>query len=73
MAGGPNREVSVAITPSGEGGTFQVLLDGKEIFNRKNLPTGDGAVPDPKLLKELGSELRGKLLAAVDSVPAAVT
>jgi predicted Rdx family selenoprotein len=70
MVGGRNAEVSVAITPSGEGGTFQVLLDGQEIFNRKSLPSGDGAIPDPKLLKELGGQLRGKILAAVEQASA---
>jgi hypothetical protein len=70
IAGGRNREVSIAITPSGEGGTFQVLLDGQEIFNRKALPQNDGAVADPKLIKEMGGELRGKLLAALDRAPA---
>jgi predicted Rdx family selenoprotein len=69
IAGGRNREVSIAITPSGEGGTFQVLLDGQEIFNRKSLASGDGAIPDPKPLKEMGAELRGKVLAAVDRAP----
>jgi hypothetical protein len=61
--------VSIALTPSGEGGTLQVLLDGQEIFNRKSLPTDGSAVPDPKLVKVLGGELRGKLLAALDKVP----
>jgi predicted Rdx family selenoprotein len=70
MVGGRNAEVSVAITPSGEGGTFQVLLDGQEIFNRKSLTSGDGAIPDPKLLKELGGQLRGKILAAVEQASA---
>ena len=65
IAGGRNREVSIAITPTGEAGTFQVLLNGQEIFNRKTLPT-DGAVPDPKPVKEMGAELRGKLLAALE-------
>jgi predicted Rdx family selenoprotein len=72
MAGGRHPEVSIAIEPSGEGGTFQVLLDGKEIFNRKSLPTDGSAVPDPKLIKTLGAELRGKLAAALDRAPAAV-
>ncbi len=71
LAGGRQQEVSIAITPSGEGGTFQVLLDGQEIFNRKSLPT-DGAVADPKLVKNVGSELRGKLVAALDRAPAGV-
>ncbi|TME22797.1 MAG: hypothetical protein E6I75_29885 [Chloroflexi bacterium] len=71
LAGGRQQEVSIAITPSGEGGTFQVLLDGQEIFNRKSLPT-DGAVPDPKLVKTLGAELRGKLVAALDRAPTGV-
>ena len=71
LAGGRQQEVSIAITPSGEGGTFQVLLDGQEIFNRKSLPT-DGAVPDPKLVKTLGAELRGKLVAALDRTPTGV-
>ena len=63
--------MSIAITPSGEGGTLQVLLDGQEIFNRKSLPANDGAIPDPKLLKELGGQLRGKVLAAIEQAPAA--
>jgi predicted Rdx family selenoprotein len=71
IAGGRNAEVSIAITPSGEGGTFQVLLDGQEVFNRKSLASGDGPIPDPKLLKELGGQLRGKVLAAVEQAPAA--
>jgi hypothetical protein len=70
MAGGRHTEVSIALTPSGEGGTLQVLLDGQEIFNRKSLPTDGSAVPDPKLMKELGGQLRGKLAAAIDQVPA---
>jgi len=69
MAGGRQQEVSIAITPSGEPGTLQVLLDGQEIFNRKSLPTDGSAVPDPKLVKVMGQELRGKLSAALDSVP----
>ena len=71
MAAGRHPEVSIAITPSGEGGTLQVLLDGQEIFNRKSLPT-EGARPDPKMVKELGGELRGKVLAALDKAPAGV-
>ena len=71
MAGGRNSEVSIAITPSGEGGTFQVLLDGQEIFNRKSLPTDNGPIPDPKLVKTMGAELRGKLVAALERAPAA--
>ena len=51
MAAGRHPEVSIAISPSPEGGTLQVLLDGQEIFNRKSLPTDGSAVPDPKLLK----------------------
>ncbi|MBV9170669.1 MAG: Rdx family protein [Chloroflexi bacterium] len=58
--------MSIAIEPSGEGGTLQVLLDGQEIFNRKSLATDGSAQPDPKLIKELGQELRGKLGAALD-------
>ena len=61
--------MSIAITPSGEGGTFQVLLDGDEVFNRKSLASNDGPIPDPKLLKELGGQLRGKVLAAVERAP----
>ena len=73
MAAGRHPEVSIAISPSPEGGTLQVLLDGQEIFNRKSLPMDGSAVPDPKLLKNLGSELRGKILAAIDSkTPAGV-
>jgi hypothetical protein len=72
MAGGRHPEVSIAIEPSGEAGTLQVLLDGKEIFNRKSLPTDGSAVPDPKLIKVLGAELRGKVLAALDKEPATV-
>jgi len=71
IAGGRHTEVSIALTPSGEGGTLQVLLDGEEIFNRKSLPANDGPIPDPKLLKELGGQLRGKVLAAVERAPAA--
>jgi hypothetical protein len=71
MAGGRHSEVSIAITPSGEPGTLQVLLDGQEIFNRKSLPTNGSAVADPKLVKVLGGELRGKVLAALDRAPAA--
>jgi hypothetical protein len=71
MAGGRHQEVSIAIAPSAEGGMLQVLLDGQEIFNRKSLPTDGSAVPDPKLLKTLGQELRGKVLAALDKAPAA--
>jgi hypothetical protein len=69
LAGGRHPEVSIAIEPSGEGGTLQVLLDGKEIFNRKSLPTDGTAVPDPKLIKTLGQELRGKVLEALDREP----
>ena len=72
MAGGRHPEVSIAIEPSGEPGTLQVLLDGQEIFNRKSLPTDGSAVPDPKLVKTLGAELRGKVLAALDRAPATV-
>jgi hypothetical protein len=70
IAGGRQNEVSIAIEPSGEGGTLQVLLDGQEIFNRKSLATDGSAVPDPKLIKNLGGELRGKVLAKLDRVPA---
>ena len=70
IAGGRQNEVSIAITPSGEGGTFQVLLDGQEICNRKSLNL-DNAVPDPKAVKTVGAELRGKLVAALDKAPAA--
>jgi hypothetical protein len=63
--------VSIAITPSGEPGTLQVLLDGKEVFNRKSLPTDQPAVPDPKSVKVLGAEIRGKLLSAIDKEPVA--
>jgi len=73
IAGGRQREVSIAITPSGVGGTLEVLLDGQEIFNRKSLPTDGGAVPDPKLVKELGAELRGKIVAVLDREPAAAS
>jgi predicted Rdx family selenoprotein len=73
MAGGRNSEVSIAITPSGEGGTFQVLLDGQEIFNRKSLPTDNGPIPDPKLVKQMGAELRGKVIAALERAPAAAS
>ena len=62
--------MSIAIEPSGEGGTLQVLLDGQEIFNRKSLPTNGSAEPDPKLLKELGQQLRGKLGSALDRAAA---
>jgi hypothetical protein len=72
IAGGRQNEVSIAISPSPEGGTLQVLLDGQEIFNRKSLPQDGSAIPDPKLVKVLGAELRVKLLAALDKVPAAV-
>jgi hypothetical protein len=72
MAGGRQQEVSIAITPSGEPGTLQVLLDGQEVFNRKSLPTDGSAIPDPKLVKAMGQELRGKMMAALDSVPAGV-
>lgn len=71
MAGGRHQEVSIAIEPSAEGGAFQVLLDGQEIFNRKSLATDGAAVPDPKLLKTLGQELRGSVLAALERAPAA--
>ncbi len=70
MAGGRHQEVSIAIEPSGESGTLQVLLDGQEIFNRKSLPTDGAAAPDPKLIKTLGQELRGKVLAALERAPA---
>jgi hypothetical protein len=70
IAGGRHPEVSIAIEPSGEGGTLQVLLDGQEIFNRKSLPTDGSAQPDPKLIKELGQQLRGKLGAALDRATA---
>jgi hypothetical protein len=63
--------VSIAITPSGEPGTLQVLLDGKEVFNRKSLPTDQAAIPDPKSVKVMGAEIRGKLLSALDKAPAA--
>ncbi len=72
MAGGRQPEVSIAITPSGEGGTLQVLLDGKEIYNRKSPATDGSAARDPKLIKELGGELRGKVIAALDRAPAGV-
>ena len=62
--------MSIAIEPSGEGGTLQILLDGQEIFNRKSLPTDGSAVPDPKLIKTLGQDLRGKVVAALDRAPA---
>ena len=62
--------MSIAITPSGEPGTLQVLLDGHEVFNRKSLPTDQPAIPDPKAVKTLGAEVRGKLLAALDRAPA---
>ncbi|GAC1315921.1 MAG: hypothetical protein NVSMB2_08200 [Chloroflexota bacterium] len=62
--------MSIAITPSGEAGTLQILLDGREIFNRQALPTDGSGVPDPKLIKTLGAELRGKVLAALDKAPA---
>ena len=71
IAGGRQNEVSIAITPSPEGGTFQVLLDGQEIFNRKSLNLNN-AVPDPKAVKGVGAELRGKLIAALDRAPAGV-
>jgi hypothetical protein len=70
IAGGRQSEVSIAISPSGEPGTLQVLLDGKEVFNRKSLATDGSAIPDPKLIKALGGELRGNLIAALDKVPA---
>ena len=63
--------MSIAITPSGEPGTLQVLLDGQEVFNRKSLPTDQPAVPDPKAVKTVGAEIRGKLTAALDRAPAA--
>jgi hypothetical protein len=66
IAAGRHQEVSIAIEPSGEGGTLQVLLDGQEIFNRKSLPADGSEVADPKLVKNLGSELRGKVLSALD-------
>jgi hypothetical protein len=62
--------VSIAIEPSGEGGTLQVLLNDQEIFNRKSLPTDGSAQADPKLIKELGQQLRGKLGAALDRAAA---
>ena len=65
--------MSIALTPSGEPGTLEVLLDGQEVFNRKSLPTDQPAVPDPKAVKVLGAEVRGKLLAALDRAPAAAT
>ena len=72
MAGGRHPEVSIAIEPSGEAGTLQVLLDGQEIFNRKSLPSDGSPIPDPKLVKTLGAELRGKVMAALDRAPATV-
>jgi hypothetical protein len=51
---------------------FQVLLDGREIWNRKSLAQDGSAIPDPKLVKQMGQELRGKLSAALDKVPAGV-
>ena len=63
--------MSIALTPSGEPGTLQVLLDGQEVFNRKSLPTDTPAIPDPKAVKALGGEIRGKLLAALDRAPVA--
>jgi predicted Rdx family selenoprotein len=63
--------VSIAIVPSGEGGTLKVLLDGQEIFDRKKLPTEDGPVGDPKLVKNMAQELRGKLSAALEQAPVA--
>ena len=72
IAGGRHTEVSIALEPSGEPGTLEVRLDGQEIFNRKSLPTDGSAVPDPKLVKTLGAELRGKVLAALDRAPATV-
>ena len=69
MAGGRHPEVSIAITPDKEAGTFQVLLDGKEIFNRKSLPQDGSVIPEPKLIKAMGGELRGKVLAALDRAP----
>ena len=70
IAGGRHPEVSIAIEPSGEPGTLQVLLDGQEIFNRKSLATDGTAVPDPKAIKVLGQELRGKLLTTLEKAPA---
>jgi hypothetical protein len=64
--------VSIQITPSGEPGTLQVLLDGQEVFNRKSLPTDQPAIPDPKSVKVMGAEIRGKLLSALDKAPAGV-
>jgi hypothetical protein len=65
--------VSIALTPSGEPGTLQVLLDGQEVFNRKSLPTdGGAAIPDPKPVKAMGAEIRGKLVSILDRVPAGV-
>jgi hypothetical protein len=37
---------------------FQVLLDGREIWNRKSLAQDGSAIPDPKLVKQMGQELR---------------
>ena len=73
IAGGHHPEVAIAITPVGEPGTFQVLLDGQELFNRKALAKDGAAVPDPKLVAHMGAALRGKLLAALDKAAAAVT
>ena len=47
-----------------------MLLDGQEIFNRKNLPQDGTTIPDPKLIKTLGGELRGKVMAAIEREPA---
>jgi hypothetical protein len=71
ICGANHREVAVAITPVGEPGTFEVLIDGEEVFNRKQLPKDDGAVADPKLVAHMGAAVRGKLLAALDRAPAA--
>lgn len=62
--------MSIALTPSGEPGTLQILLDGQEVFNRKSLPTEGAGIPDPKAVKVAGAEIRGKLLAALDKAPA---
>jgi predicted Rdx family selenoprotein len=69
IAGGRQNEVNITLTPSGVGGTFEVLLDGKEVFNRKSLAS-NGAIPDPKLVKEAGQQIRGQLMAALDKATA---
>ncbi|HYY90209.1 MAG TPA: hypothetical protein VFA49_15535 [Chloroflexota bacterium] len=71
ICGANHREVAVAITPVGEPGTFQVLIDGEEVFNRKQLPSENGPVADPKLVAHMGAALRGKLLATLEAAPAA--